>query len=415
MARICIVSPGQPSVNPRLVKEADALSEAGHEVRVVCSHYASWADEFDPELLRERSWTCVYVGGDLNGSKGEYTWTRLRSALARHLPFAWPWSDTLRRYSLARTVPELERAAKQAKADLYIAHYVGALVAAGNAARDRGARLGFDAEDFESGSFLARNGPGPMDRLIERSERQYLKQCSYISAASPGIAEAYQAKYELPLPISILNVFPISDKPLELRPTERSGPLRLYWFSQTIGTGRGLEDVLRAMGLVRDCDIELHLRGNWAPNCRDTLIEIAVACGVDSGKIISHPPELPFEMVRLAAGYDVGLALEQASSENSNICLSNKLFVYLLAGNAVLATATQGQRPIMETVGDAGFCFEPGDIASLAARLRLWHGDRNLLHESRRHSWDWGASRFNWDAEKHKLVQTVAEALSANV
>src|SRR5689334_4926415 len=136
MARICIVSPGQPSVNPRLVKEADALAEAGHEIKVVCSHYASWADEFDRELLRERSWTCDYVGGDFNGSKREYFWTRSRNGLARRLAFAWQWSGTLRRYSLARTVPELERAAKSANADLYIAHYAGALVAAGNAAQD---------------------------------------------------------------------------------------------------------------------------------------------------------------------------------------------------------------------------------------------------------------------------------------
>ena len=33
--RICLVSPGHLSSNPRLVKEADALHEAGYAVRVV--------------------------------------------------------------------------------------------------------------------------------------------------------------------------------------------------------------------------------------------------------------------------------------------------------------------------------------------------------------------------------------------
>ena len=39
MARICVLAPGQPSVDPRLVKEADALHEAGHEVQVALRTY----------------------------------------------------------------------------------------------------------------------------------------------------------------------------------------------------------------------------------------------------------------------------------------------------------------------------------------------------------------------------------------
>src|SRR4029077_13751168 len=104
--------------------------------------------------------------------------------------------------SLGRNVPELESAAKETNADLYIAHYVGGLVAAGNAARNKGARLGFDAGDFENGAFTFSHGPSAMDQLIEKFERRYLKQCTYISAASPGIAEAFREKYDLPLPVS---------------------------------------------------------------------------------------------------------------------------------------------------------------------------------------------------------------------
>jgi len=32
MSTVCLVTPGQPSTNPRLVKEADALAEAGYDV-----------------------------------------------------------------------------------------------------------------------------------------------------------------------------------------------------------------------------------------------------------------------------------------------------------------------------------------------------------------------------------------------
>ena len=36
MKRLCLVSPGHPASNPRLVKEAAALHGAGYDVTVVC-------------------------------------------------------------------------------------------------------------------------------------------------------------------------------------------------------------------------------------------------------------------------------------------------------------------------------------------------------------------------------------------
>ena len=411
MARICLLAPGQPSVDPRLVKEADALHEVGHEVQVLCSHMIPWADAADRELLQTRPWRCTYVGGDFNGRSAEYWRTRLRHGLARRLPRAWPLSDRLRRYAVCRVLPELAGAAKRARADLYIAHYTGALVAAADAARANRALFGFDAEDFEAGSYPLTAGPSPMDRLVERFERQYLPRCLYVTAASPGIAEAYNAKYGIPLPTTILNVFPLAERPRELRAMSPDGPVRLYWFSQTIGLGRGLEDVIQAMGQLKGCNIELHVRGRWAGRHKEALFSLATSVGVLHQQICSHDPEPQSEMIRLAAMNDVGLALERKDTENHDLCIANKIFTYLLAGNAVIATATRGQQLIMETIGDAGFSYEPGDVNALARGLRLWYENRNILQQARQKSWDWGTRRFNWDLEKKKLVQQVGAVL----
>jgi glycosyltransferase involved in cell wall biosynthesis len=412
MARICILAPGQPSVDPRLVKEADALHEAGHEVQVICSHFARWADAADRELLRTRSWTCTYVGGAFDSWSTEYSYTRLRCGLASRLSLAWYLSDQLRRYAVCRVLPELANAAKHARSDLYIGHYTGALVAAADAAHANRALFGFDAEDLEASSYSLVSGPGPMDRLIERFERQYLPRCSFMTAASPGIAEAYKAKYDIPMPITILNVFPLAERPSEFRSVPREGPMRLYWFSQTIGSGRGLEDVIQAMGKLKGYNIELHVRGRWAARYREALFSIATRAGVTHEQICSHDPEPQNEMIRLAAIHDVGLALERKDTENHDLCIANKIFTYLLAGNAVVATATTGQQPIMETIGDAGFCYEPGDVDALASGLRLWYEHRNILQQARQKSWDWGTHRFNWDLEKKNFVRTVEGALS---
>lgn len=47
-------------------------------------------------------------------------------------------------------------------------------------------------------------------------------------------------------------------------------------------------------------------------------------------------------MIRTAANLDFGSAFEQTVSPNRELCLTNKIFSYLLAGNAIEAVALRG-------------------------------------------------------------------------
>jgi glycosyltransferase involved in cell wall biosynthesis len=409
MAKICLLTPTQPSINPRIVKEADALAEAGHQVHVLCGHTVQWADESDASLLRNRRWTCAYVGGRPGSAR--HWWSRARHGAIRRFPQAWKFNPYVAKCALARIAPELQAAAFHFQADLYIAHYVGALVAAGEVARTTGALLAFDSEDFESGYFRYNAGPRPIDRLTEQVEREYLPQCCYITAASPGIAAAQASKYGLRHPTSILNVFPVADRPLQFRETSSAGPLKLYWFSQTIGADRGLEDVVRAMAISRDCDMQLYLRGRCAAGYQAQLEALARENGLAPDKLKLCPPALAEHMVSISSEYDVGLALEQPASPNRDLCLTNKIFSYFLAGNAVAATSTSAQEAIVKTLGPAGFVYRPGDYEGLARGLRVWHDNRAELQRARREAWWLGSNRFKWDLEKKKLLDLVDSVL----
>lgn len=412
--KICLLTPGQPSTNPRLVKEADALTEAGHEVHVLCAYWVSWAAETDKVLLASRSWSCAYVGGYPNKYPLRYGWTRLRHSVSRRSIAFLRDSSVFQRWALCRVLPELERAAKSIPADLYIAHNLGALPAAVAAAQKYNSRVGFDSEDFHTGERPPGTGRSVLNTVAGYFEGRYLSQCDYITAASPGIAEAYAAKYRIPRPVPILNVFPLSQAPQQFRSSKESDPLTLYWFSQTMGANRGLEDVVQAMGALRGCGVVLHLRGNWQRGYREQLFAVAASAGLEPEQIIAHAPEPPDEMVRLASLFDVGLALEPGRDENNQIALSNKIFTYLLAGNAVIATATKGQRPVIEAIGAAGFFYEPGDVNTLVRRLKMWFEDRTSLEEARRQAWDWGTREYNWDLEKKKFLRVVETVLTAS-
>lgn len=410
MAVVCLLTPGQPSTNPRLVKEAVTLVEAGHTVHVVCAHWAGWADETDRTLLESQRFSCTYVGGR-PGNSMRYLWTRIRHRLGRNL-LRLPVSSPAPTWALCRVSPELQRAAERIKADLYIAHNLGALPAAWGAARRHGAKLGFDAEDFHSGMSPHAATRSAETLLTKRFEKQILPQCDYVTAAAPLIAQRYSAKYHIPAPTTILNVFPLSERPASFRDSETDSPLTLYWFSQTVGADRGLEDIVRAMGALREYPVVLHVQGTWQGGYESKLRHLAAELRLRPEQIASLPPSRPDALVRLASTFDVGLALEPGRDENNDITLSNKLFTYLLAGNAICATSTQGQRRLIEETEGAGFGYEPKDANSLAAQLRRWCVDREALNVARRRAWDYGTRKFNWDMEKSKFLNVVQNVLS---
>jgi glycosyltransferase involved in cell wall biosynthesis len=313
---------------------------------------------------------------------------------------------------MVRVGPELEAAALRHPAKLYIAHHVAVLPTAVRAAAKFGAKVGYDAEDFYTGMRALGQPPSALDRIAEEIERKHLKSCDYVTASSPGIADAYVEKYRISRPVTVLNVFPLEQRPTAFRSGSAHGPLRLYWFSQCIGGDRGLEDIVQAMGLLGDAHIELHLRGNWQAGYRARLTAIARSARVDGTRIVSHAPAPPDEMVRLSADYDIGLALELPSDQNRMVCLTNKLFVYLLAGNAIIATNVGRQQALVAELGDAAWSYKPGDIKSLAAGIRKWYTDRARLERSRRAAWDWGGRRYNWDTEKRTFLNLVKSAAS---
>src|SRR5258708_3230019 len=59
---VCIVSPGHLASNPRAIKEADALHEAGYRVTVVAGDLSSAFRPFDEELAARAPWTAVRIG-----------------------------------------------------------------------------------------------------------------------------------------------------------------------------------------------------------------------------------------------------------------------------------------------------------------------------------------------------------------
>lgn len=411
-ARVCLVTTGQPSTNPRLVKEADALTDAGYQVHVIAAHWTGWASETDPELMARRRWSLELIDWRRDRQPWLFWKTRIRHRMANAALAIPTVGPQLANPAIGRLTPELGAAARGRPADLYIAHNLGALPAAASAARLHRARLGFDAEDLHSGQF-PRADASPLKAAVERTERRYVPLCDYVTAAAPGIAEFYQELRPGRRVAVVLNVFPLADRPAQRRSRLQPGPLRLYWFSQTIGPGRGLEHVLEALGRIAALPVELHLRGVWASGFEAEFRGRAASLGLGPNQIVWHSPAGPDEMVRLAGTFDVGLALEPGDTVNSDLALSNKVFTCLLAGVPVLATATTAQQALATQCAGAVVVTPPRDALAMAAAIRRWHDDRAELDRLSQVAWDLATSRFNWEAENAAFLKEVATVLES--
>jgi len=411
LAKVCLITPLHPSGNPRLVKEADALSAAGYQVEVIAPEFSRQWRAADEEF-RDRAWRIV-----ARPHFGPESPPRLRVLeLARRcLAGIAAKNFHLRHPAVVRAAwhpvaPALVVAARSVKADLYIAHLVAALPAAAIAAGEHGAIYGFDAEDFHLGDPPSSPHHEYERRLTRAIEGAHLPGCSYMTAASPLIATAYAEAYGIPAPHVLLNVFPRARA--VSRPTPagvcKPGP-SVYWFSQTIGPGRGLECAVRAIAAARSRP-HLYLRGNAAAGYRHRIERLAGEEGVED-RVHILPMANPSQMEELASPYDVGLSGEPGGTPNNRMALGNKLFSYMLAGLPIAMSATPAHEAFAPQLGSAARLYPIDDASSLARILDRWLLDPAALAEARRTSWELGQKRFNWDLSSGDFLSTIRHAL----
>jgi glycosyltransferase involved in cell wall biosynthesis len=401
-AKIVLISSGQPSLNPRLVKEADALADAGYAVTVIYSYWNDWGTRLDQELIPSKKWKATRVGGDPAEKKFTYLISKLIYKAARAVnkmsggkSFAEP--------AIARPSYFLMREAKRHAADIYIGHNLGALPATVAAAEANKKLCGFDAEDFHR--FEMSDDLGDPDVALKALiEDRYIPQLNYLTASSPLIAEAYRKLFPEKKPAVILNVFPVDPNVPEPM-INRDGPLKLFWFSQTIGPNRGLENVISALRNLPGYPFELHLLGYRQTDFLSDEQNLDIRF---------HEPVASDQIPLLASVFDIGLAAENSVPYNRDICLTNKIFTYMQAGLAIVASDTLAQVKLMSEHRDAGTIYRQNDIDALTDILLDYHKNREKLLEARKASLNMARKTLNWETEKARLLGLVENMLESN-
>jgi glycosyltransferase involved in cell wall biosynthesis len=404
--KILLITSGQPSLNPRIVKEADALTNAGYNVTMLYAYWNNWGTKFDDEQLADKKWKAIRVGGDPVQKPSTFVFSRILYKAARsfYKSIGFPF---LAEPAASRSTYFLMKEAVKFKADLYIGHNLGALPAAVIAAKKHKAKCGFDAEDFHRQE-VSDDVNSLHYKLNKYIEDKYLPQTDYITASSPLITAKYQQLYPKKDITTILNVFPKST-PINVKSIKQKGPIKLIWFSQTVGKKRGIENIIKALELLNSNCIELHLLGNASEEIKNKFINLAQNT---SKSLFFHPPIAPDKLIEFISQFDIGLACETGFSLNNTLALSNKIFTYIQAGLAVLSSDVTSQKQLLEQNPGFGSVYENNNIDSLINILTEYEANRQKLINNREAAFKLGQEKYNWENESQIFLDLVNKTLN---
>jgi glycosyltransferase involved in cell wall biosynthesis len=384
--RICILSENHLTSNPRVVKEADSLAQAGYQVQVVYREFSSSIARMDAVLRSQRpQWSSHVVRWGRAARFKARLWANADEA---------PWADSYL------------SAIHAFSPDLIIAHSITSLQIAVLAESRFTIPFAFDMEDLYWGESADERHNAKRRQLLE----EVLPKALYISTSAPAMSEEVARIPGVKRVHTILNCFPLDplDEDLELKDPPQK--LRCYWFSQTIGLDRGLQDGIRAAAILKG-RIELHLRGHLDRKTQEQFLAIAESeCVKDA--LHFQPPCESDGIYASMRGFHVGLALEVPRTRHHEVCISNKILHYPVAGLAVVATALMGQSWVMEQAPGMGFLYPPGDAEALAEGLLKWLEEPGALNGCRLAARKAAEEQFNWEKEKRVLLAAVNTALA---
>lgn len=407
--RICFITTAHLSSNPRLVKEVSSAVSAGHTVSVIYNQYAINWNRFDAEIMERfpdvnwigldwigtgiRSWVFKYYSGALQKTS-RFLFSFLKIGVVLKLA-------ANRNFYLQLSLARRERA------DIYIGHTLGTLPVVVEAAEANKSLSGFDAEDFHRNEMT--DDTASINYLLPKLiEDRYIPRVSYLSTASPLISRAYGELYPTQQPLTINNTFSVDFLQM---PSNHRETLKLFWFSQTIGAGRGIEDVMRAIAKLNGRSITLTLLGNCTDSQLQYWVEVAKSCDLDWKTVTILAPVREREIFSIAARHHIGLALEQQTPRNRDVCLTNKLFTYLLSSLAVIATETEAQKDFFNKYPGVGETIPIGDVEAIVALLDEWASDPEKVCQMQKKAHATAFNQLNWEKEQKKFLKLLEERL----
>jgi hypothetical protein len=410
-SRIVLISGSSLCRNPRVMKAATTLAHSGYDVHVLGAWLDADLKARDQAVMEQAPFRFEPVFDVTLPGLHRTAAHTLRRARRKAANTAYELTGWQSRDQLGYGIGRLLARARVLAADLYIAHSEPALYVAWRLMQD-GRRTGVDMEDWFSEDLLAESRRRRPLRLLRFLERELLVRGVYASCPSRALSEALAKDYGSKPPIVLYNAFPWTDRnAIDGRYKDRRNTAiaSICWYSQTLGPGRGIEDLVGAMPLLK-CDAEIHLRGHPAPGMMDWIRGHIPERWQQ--RVFFHPLVTNEELLSRIAEHDIGFAGEMPYCRSRDLTVTNKILHYLLGGLAVVASDTAGQREVAMRAEEAVTVYQPGNPAALANTLDGLLASHALLAHAKSTALQIARDSLCWESQERTLLAAIAATLA---
>ncbi len=385
-----------------MVRNAAALSKAGHEVFSVTPVFEKGYIGYDEKLLATEAWKYMPVSMlDKNGKIRAPVRIIRKLAFALASRLAWP---ALGSQALVYGAGAVKRILDELDGDLYLAQQQATLPLVAQVAIAKGKPYACDIEDI-----LTESSSEPV-ALLSAIEKRYLKQAAVVSTMSVVAADYLDRHLALDKKVMALHNCPDLQEREGVKPPARNPDTKpsIYWFGQTLGSHSMAVELIEANASVGH-PFRIALRGRANEAYLKKILEVVDNTG-SMGLVEILPIVDNSKMVSEAAKHDVLFGSQPSEQLFHQLAVGNKVFTGLLAGCVLLVTDTIAHKELQQDLSDCMYLAK-NNVNALGTVLKQLASDPARLLQMRKAAWDSGTARYHWGRECLAWTAAMNEAL----
>lgn len=398
-------------MDPRVYKEAKSLTQAGHEVVVLCSgkegEKLASSETRDGVAVIRRATPLHWLYNSWSGyasyvkarQYGELTKAGFGQSLI-HFLLKLRHNLNYLMFCAAILLPAIRQ-----RADVYIAHDFDTLHLAYIAARLNRARLVYNSHELWTERVRGRPYLSWQKSWVAWQEKSLVRRCDLVVTMSNSVAKILSERYAIPEPLVIRNIPPFAETTPspEIRALLTRGDLdkRVVIYVGFLDYGKGLFQLINAAEYLDGITIALLGDGVLRPMLEERITDKGLT---DKVHLVGWMPRA--KVLDYVASADVGVSPIERKWPNYYHNLDNKLFDYIMAGIPLAVSDHPEKRALVEQY-DIGVTFDERDPRDIAHAIQSLLTDPARYEQMRANCLKAAREELNWEMESKKYVSAI--------
>jgi glycosyltransferase involved in cell wall biosynthesis len=241
--------------------------------------------------------------------------------------------------------------------------------------------------------------------IWQRIEKKIFPKLKHVITVNESIANYFCAKYKV-MPAVVRNIPDLNEKPIvtkaELKLPDDKKILILQ--GSGINIHRGAEELVEAMQYVENAILLIIGGGDVLDILKKSVADLKL-----SHKVIFYDKKPFNELIKYTSVADIGLTLDKDNNINYKFSLPNKIFDYINAGIAVLASSLVEVKKIVHDY-KVGCIVDSHNPKKIAEKINFMIGDVKRLSEWKSNSIT-ASKELNWQSEKEVLRFVIIQCM----